>query len=59
MPSPAHSDYIRHLIFLGHRHSRVSTSTYYFQQVSKALSNALAEIAAIINTLPNQIDSLE
>lgn len=36
----------------------VSTPTYYFQQLSKALSDSLAELTATTNTLQNQTDFL-
>ncbi|XP_060247736.1 syncytin-B [Meriones unguiculatus] len=36
----------------------LASSTFYFQQLSKALSDTLHEIAASITTLQNQIDSL-
>lgn len=44
---------------LGIGTARISTSTYYFPQLSKVLSNALADMATTINTLPYKIDSLE
>lgn len=36
----------------------VSTPTYYFQQLSTALSDSLAELTATTNTLQNQTDFL-